>query len=275
MPFLILSGNEMYRSILLHATPWMSVLACSPTPVAWVEDTGSEITDFDSQDSADVEDQDPSYFEPLVYLLADMQFAWVDQQITSFTTSEETIEPYLEFHFVGSDWYLGDEDAVCRWTGTPSFEASSTSGNWLSLEGSIERVQTNCESFDPIVWGENTPSLALESMIIYLEFSALTDDMKAQLEALYEESGEGWSSTSSHLLYTVFMAIDSEHRGMSVEPVAYGVVRELETDGSLTQQLNGDAIPLVLNEETIPEGALRAWGLEGLPVQTLWVNSRD
>lgn len=115
---------------------------------------------------------------------------------------------YFEFTFAEEEYFDGYDDRyTCSWWGSPSpnglSDLSLGDNIWVGWDMSLQVIDTDCTSFDPELWGDETPTSVIESMDFGYGFGPTSDDFKGEI---VDNWGVDWTTDWEPYVFSGFVA---------------------------------------------------------------------
>jgi hypothetical protein len=157
----------------------------------------------------------------------------------------------------------GNEDYACEWVGEMTIQGIDNMGDesmWLGYAISLSLLETTCYDMDPWVWGETTPTTAMESAFLGVGYGPLSPGLASSLKSLINLSGDSWEQNWEPYLFAMHLGVWNPSEGRLVpQEVGFALSYEM-ADGALTSALDETPVPIPLDSGgTPPEGLLIAY----------------
>ena len=230
------------------------------------DDTGwtDTDTDTDSDTATDTDtdtDTDADYFDTYAVFWG-WETAFDGSDLVSWYYEGTEVPPVVDITFAEEDYFVGyDERYACHWYGVivPNGLDDLEMGDnlWIGWDVSFQFLETDCDDFDPELWGDDTPTAVIEDYPFGIGWGAASAEMEADLKGAgvseadwavdwepYVYSGYiAYLDTSIGGLYGIEVDIafsyeTSEAMEPEVDADGYLIAKELPADGSAPTGFN-------------------------------------
>ncbi len=229
------------------------------------DDTGWADADTDTDS-----DTDTDFFDTYIVFVSFDGGVDEDEIVSHYYDGEE-YPPYFELMFAEEGYFDAYDDRyTCAWYGSPIAngydDLSQGDHLWIGWDLSLQYLSTDCDNFDPEIWGANTPTDAIESMAFGFGFGPTTEEFQADVENNW---GVDWETDWEPYVFSGYVAFWSEDDDALVGSET-NYAWNFEVDGDftvLTEEEDGyDYLVYADAPEDMPVGYVRSnsfWGWDG------------
>lgn len=181
-------------------------------------------------------------------------------------------DPFVTFMFVEQEYFNSyNARYACTWTGTAEVVEPTDlywDTIWYAWEIELTLVQTNCEGFDLLEWGESTPTTRLEELHMAIGYAEMSQEMRDSFRDAIRSWGYDWADFEPYV-FSTWMGFSATSGDWYTEEVDYTVALGLDPDGGLLYGTNGDALQIPLAEQLPPQGLYTSYAWMGFLASTL------
>lgn len=223
-----------------------------------VDDTDADTdTDTDSDTDSDT-DTDTEVFEDYAVFM-NFRLAVADDALSAYNYEDENgdlqeVTPYVEMTIAEEAYFDAyDDKYTCTWygyvveNGLDDLQADV----WIGWDVSFLLIDTDCENFDPEIWGEETPTTKIEEVQFGIGFGELGGDFKTSVQSAFEDAGYDWENEYAPYVIGMYLAAyDPDSGALAGGQANIAYAYEMEDDGALISDADGNLIPYDISTAT-------------------------
>lgn len=256
------------RLIALLTLPG-ALTGCVLAPFFMEKDGGDDTAPWwlepdDTSAPTDPTDPQPRSFDPYAVFMG-AQGAYNGETMDGYYLfpNDETSwqEPYITVMFVEQEYFNNYNGAyACTWTGDMDIVQPVELGEpslWNAWEVQLTLITTDCENFEPAVWGSDTPTAKLENIRLAVGYGPMSNEMRTSFQQAVQSWGEDWNEYRPYTFSTWFGFQDG-FGGWDAAEVDFSFAYELAPEGGMVYGSGGENVMVNLEETNPPPIGLYA-----------------